>query len=64
MLKIMSKNFFKFYSEKNLFIETYTSDLRKLPFPSYLGKYFIKIGKITAKIHEIGGKKRPFLDLE
>ena len=27
---------------------------RKLPFPSHLGKYFIKIGKISAKIHEIG----------
>ena len=29
-------------------------DFRKLPFPSHLGKYFIKIGKISAKIHEIG----------
>ena len=28
-------------------------DFRKLPFPSHLGKYFIKIGKISAKIHEI-----------
>ena len=28
-------------------------DFRKLPFSSYLGKYFIKIGKISAKIHEI-----------
>ena len=26
----------------------------KLPFPTHLGKYFIKIGKIRAKIHEIG----------
>ena len=25
-----------------------------LPFPSHLGKYLIKIGKISAKIHEIG----------
>ena len=29
-------------------------DFGKLPFPSHLGKYFIKSGKISAKIHEIG----------
>ena len=29
-------------------------DFGKLPFPSYLGKYVIKIGKISTKIHEIG----------
>ena len=29
-------------------------DFRKLPFPSHLGKYCIKIGKISAKMHEIG----------
>ena len=29
-------------------------DFRKLPFLSHLGKYFIKIGKISAKIREIG----------
>ena len=28
-------------------------DFGKLPFPEHLGKYFIKIGKISAKIHEI-----------
>ena len=28
-------------------------DFGKLPFPSYLGKYIIKIGKISTKIHEI-----------
>ena len=28
-------------------------DFGKLPFPSYLGKYFMKIGKISAKIQEI-----------
>ena len=27
---------------------------RKLPCPSHLGKHFIKIGKISAKIYEIG----------
>ena len=31
-------------------------DFKKLPFPSHLGKYFNKIGKISAKIHEIGKK--------
>ena len=35
-------------------------DLRKLPFLSHLGKYFIKIGKISAKIHEIGKIKAIF----
>ena len=29
-------------------------DFGKLPFPSHLGKYFNKIGEISAKIHEIG----------
>ena len=29
-------------------------DFGKLPFPTHLGKYFIKIWKIRAKIHEIG----------
>ena len=29
-------------------------NFRKLPFSSHLGKYFIKIGKISPKIHEIG----------
>ena len=32
----------------------------KLPFPIYLGKYFMKIGKINAKIHEIGKIKAIF----
>ena len=35
-------------------------DFRKLPFPSHLGKYFNKIGKIIAKIHEIGKIKAIF----
>ena len=35
-------------------------DFRKLPFPSHLGKYFNKIGKISAKIHEIGKIKAIF----
>ena len=36
------------------------SDFRKLPFPSHLGKYFIKIGKTSAKIHEVGKIKGIF----
>ena len=35
-------------------------DFGKLPFPSHLGKYFNKIGKISAKIHEIGKIKAIF----
>ena len=29
-------------------------DFGKLPFPEHLGIFIIKIGKISAKIHEIG----------
>ena len=29
-------------------------NFRKLPFPSHFGKYFIRIGKISDKIHENG----------
>ena len=35
-------------------------DSGKLPFPTHLGKYFIKFGKIRAKIHEIGKIKAIF----
>ena len=35
-------------------------DFGKLPFPEHLGKYFIQIGKISAKIHEIGKIKAIF----
>ena len=35
-------------------------DFGKLPFPTNLGKCFIKIGKIRAKIHEIGKIKAIF----
>ena len=35
-------------------------DFGKLPFPVNLGKYFIEIGKISAKIHEIGKIKAIF----
>ena len=35
-------------------------DFGKLPVPSHLGKYFIKSGKISAKIHEIGKIKAIF----
>ena len=35
-------------------------DFGKLPFPTLLGKYFIQIGKIRAKIHEFGKIKAIF----
>ena len=35
-------------------------DFGKLPFSEHLGKYFIKIGKISAKIHKIGKIKAIF----
>ena len=35
-------------------------DFGKLPFPSNLGKFFTKIGKISTKIHEIGKIKAIF----
>ena len=35
-------------------------DFRKLPLPSHLGTYFIKIGKIRAIILEIGENKGHF----
>ena len=35
-------------------------DFGKLPFPTHLIKYFFKIGKIRAKIHEIGKIKAIF----
>ena len=41
-------------------ISDFIWDFRKLPFPSHLGKYFIKIRKISAKIHEIGKIKAIF----
>ena len=34
----------------------FISDFGKQPFPSHLGKYIIKNGKISTKIHEIGKK--------
>ena len=35
-------------------------DFRNLPFPSHLGKYFIKIEKISVKKHETGKIKTIF----
>ena len=35
-------------------------DFGKLPFPAHLGKYIIKNGKISTKIHEIGKIKTIF----
>ena len=41
-------------------ISDFIWDFGKLPFPTHLGKYFMKIGKIRAKIHEIGKIKAIF----
>ena len=45
---------------RKCFISDFIWDFEKLPFPTHLGKYFIKIGKIRAKIHEIGKIKAIF----
>ena len=41
-------------------ISEFIWEFGKLPFPEHLGKYLIKIGKISAKIHEIGKIKAIF----
>ena len=41
-------------------ISDFIWDFGKLPFPTHLGNYFFKIGKIRAKIHEIGKIKAIF----
>ena len=41
----------------------FLGDFGKLPFPSHLGKYIIKFGKISNKIHEIW-KIKAILDWE
>ena len=42
------------------FLSDFICDFGKLPFPSHLGKYIIKMWKISAKIHEIGKIKAIF----
>ena len=42
------------------YLSDFIWDFGKLPLPTHLGKYFIKIGKIRAKIHEIGKIKAIF----
>ena len=51
--------------QSDLFTEVYYNsvfiwEFWKLPFPEHLGKYFIKIGEISATIHEIGKIKAIF----
>ena len=53
---ISCKYLVTFYNDFSDFIW----DFGKLPFPSHLGKYVIKSGKISAKIHEIGKIKAIF----
>ena len=45
---------------KYLITSDFISDFGKLPFPEHFGKYFIIIGKTSAKIHEIGKIKAIF----
>ena len=47
-------------SGRSVNLSDFIWDFGKLPFPTHLGKYFIKIGKIRAKIHEIGKIKAIF----
>ena len=53
---LVMTSFFKFELGNSDFIW----DFGKLPFPEHLGKYFIKIGKISATLHEIGKIKAIF----
>ena len=61
MIDELDKSAYHYY---RLYIYIYISDFiwdfRKLPFSAHLGKYFTKIGKISAKIHEIGKIKAIF----
>ena len=43
----------KVFKQQHFPISDFIWDFGKLPFPSHLGKYVIKIGKISTKIHEI-----------
>ena len=47
-------------SPSESFASDFIWDFGKVPFPEHLVKYFIKIGKICAKIHEIGKIKAIF----
>ena len=49
-----------FLTKKEMIPSDFIWDFGKLPFPSHLGKYIIKIGKISTKIHEIGKIKTIF----
>ena len=46
--------------QSDWYTSDYIWDFGKLPFPSHLGKYIIKNGKISTKIHEIGKIKAIF----
>ena len=48
------------YNNNNNNNSDFIWDFGKLPFPPYLGKYFMKNGKISAKILEIGKIKAIF----
>ena len=48
------------YKDLSCICSDFIWNFGKLPFPSHLGKYVIKIGKISTKIHEIGKTKAIF----
>ena len=50
----------QFMGNRLAYFSEFIWDFGKQPFPSHLGKYFNKIGKISAKIHEIGKIKAIF----
>ena len=49
-----------FFLGVDLMVSDFIWDFGKLPFPEHLGKYFIKIGKESAKLDEIGKIKAIF----
>ena len=61
----MSRRHFLYFKDfstvkQNGYCSDFIWDFGKLPFPTHLGKYFIRIGKIRAKIYEIGKIKAIF----
>ena len=46
--------------QRGFTISDFISDFGKVPFPSHLGKYIRKTGKISTKIHEFGKIKAIF----
>ena len=60
VFKISNKNYPNSFQLMRFDDSDFIWDFGKLPFPTHLGKYYIKIGKKRAKIHEIGKIKAIF----